>query len=89
MAGAGSLPCGQMVWSLVLQPRAPVEQVCPNSPLRPVGGVNNPHCCFRDSRMVVYRLVGRDVRAAGGVSNDTVQPVGGVTLRLRLRLSYS
>ena len=35
--------------------------------------------------MVVYRLVGRDVRAAGGVSIDTVQPVGGVTLRLRLR----
>ena len=32
--------------------------------------------------MVVYRLVGRDVRAAGGVSIDTVQPVGGVTLRL-------
>ena len=36
--------------------------------------------------MVVYRLVGRDVRAAGGVSIDTVQPVGGVTLRLRLIL---
>jgi len=36
--------------------------------------------------MVVYRLVGRDVRAAGGVSIDTVQPVGGVTLRLRLRI---
>ena len=36
--------------------------------------------------MVVYRLVGRDVWAAGGVSIDTVQPVGGVTLRLRLRL---
>ena len=36
-----------------------------------------------DSRMVVYRLVGRDVRAAGGVSIiDTIQPVGGVTLRL-------
>jgi len=34
--------------------------------------------------MVVYRLVGRDVRAAGGVSIDTVQPVGGVRLRLRL-----
>ena len=26
--------------------------------------------------------VGRDVRAADGVSNDTVQPVGGVTLKL-------
>ena len=36
--------------------------------------------------MVVYRLVGRDVRAAGGVSIDTVQPVGGVTLRLRLKI---
>ena len=37
--------------------------------------------------MVVYRHVGRDVRAAGGVSTiDTAQPVGGVTLRLRLRL---
>ena len=32
--------------------------------------------------MVVYRHVGRDVRAAGGVSIDTAQPVGGVTLRL-------
>jgi len=32
--------------------------------------------------MVVYcRLVGHDVRAAGSVSIDTVQPVGGVTLR--------
>ena len=38
--------------------------------------------------MVVYRLVGRDVWAADGVSNDTVQPVGGVTLRLRLRIGY-
>ena len=55
-----------------------------------MGGVTSCtcHCRFRDSRMVVYsrRLVGRDVRAAGGVSIDTVQPVGGVTLRLRLRL---
>ena len=37
--------------------------------------------------MVVYRHVGRDVRAAGGVSIDTAQPVGGVTLRLRLRVT--
>ena len=29
------------------------------------------------------QAVGRDVRAGDGVSNDTVQPVGGVTLRLR------
>ena len=35
---------------------------------------------------IIYRLVGRDVRAAGGVSIDTAQPVGGVTLRLRLRI---
>ena len=35
--------------------------------------------------MVVYRLmVGRGVQAAGGVSIDTVQPVGGVTLRLEI-----
>ena len=39
--------------------------------------------------MVVYRLVGRDVRAAGGVSIDTAQPVRGVTLRLRLVLVWS
>ena len=37
-----------------------------------------------DSCVVVYRHVGRNVRAAGGVSIDTAQPVGGVTLRLRL-----
>ena len=37
--------------------------------------------------MVVYRHVGRDVRATGGVSIDTAQPVGGVTLRLRLRIT--
>ena len=54
-----------------------------------MGGVTSCTCqavtFIRDSRMVVYRLVGRVVRAAGGVSIDTVQPVGGVTLRLRLR----
>ena len=33
--------------------------------------------------VVVYRHVGRDVRVAGGVSIDTAQPVGGVTLRLQ------
>ena len=39
IAGAGSLPCGD---GLVLQPpNAPVEQACPNSPLRPVGGVQS------------------------------------------------
>ena len=54
-----------------------------------MGGVTSctSHCHSRDSCMVVYRHVGRDVRAAGGVSIDTAQPVGGVTLRLRLRLS--
>ena len=36
MASAGSLPCGGLVR---FSRRAPVEQVSPNSPLRPVGGV--------------------------------------------------
>ena len=53
-----------------------------------MGGVTSCtcHCLFRDSRVVVYRLVGRDVRASGGVSIDTAQSVGGVTLRLKLDL---
>ena len=44
-------------------------------------------CHSSDSCMVVYRHVGRDVRAAGGVSIDAAQPVGGVTLTLRHRQS--
>ena len=45
----------------------------------PAAGQQRAHCGGADAT---------DVRAADGVSNDTVQPVGGVTLRLRLISKY-